>query len=149
MECVVDTNVLQKANAPFERIPREGRQILKRVELLSRIKRGELTILYSEKLMAEYRRNISQPRNEFITAFFALITSGQSAIPNWPSPWRAKQLEARKCRFPGEDDHVLRTAIRPDTSTIFSEERRILASAECIFRRLRIRIVDPRTDPIP
>lgn len=144
MECVVDTNVLQKANAPIEqRPPKEGRQIHKRLALLQRIRQGELKILYSHKLMAEYRNKITTPRNDFISAFFALITSGQSAVLNWPSPWKVKMLEAQECRFPVEDYHVLRTAIRPETSTIFSEEGRILATDKCIYRRLRIRIVDP------
>lgn len=148
MECVVDTNVLQKANATLKKAPKEGRDITKRLHLLRRIGSGELKVLFSPQLLAEYNRHITPPRNDLIKSFLELITSGQRAIPNWPSPWRTTRLQARQCRFPEHDDHVLRTAIRRDPSTIFTEEGPMLATADCIYRRLSIRIVDPRTDTI-
>ena len=140
-ECVIDTTVLQKANAPLKREPSAHSLFVRRLHLLNRIARGELTVLVSPKLVAEYRRQVRMPRNDHVMAFFALIDDPVRATHNWPKRWSGAQREkARRCRYPREDDHVLRTAIRPTPSTVVTEEQRMLNSDECIYRNFRVHI---------
>lgn len=142
--CVVDTMVLRKANAPLTASPREGRAFAKRVALLGRIHRDELRVLFSKRLMKEYREQVREPRNDFIKAFFELLTGPETARENWP-PWPGRRKEAQsKCRFPNEDTHVLRTAfVEGESSTIFTEEERMLRTDACVYREFRVHISDP------
>lgn len=142
-ECVIDTTVLQKANAPLTKAPRVGSQFLKRLQLLQRIQAGALLVLISPKLVAEYRRQIARPRNDFIGAFFAILEG--RAIPNWKHRWSGSEREkARRCAYPVEDDHVLRTAIRPQSTTlILTEETQMVDADECIYRHFRVHIANP------
>jgi hypothetical protein len=142
--CVIDTMVLRKANAPLTESPREGRAFAKRVALLGRIRRDELRVLFSSRLMKEYREQVREPRNDFIKAFFELLTSPDTSRENWP-PWPRRHMATQsKCRFPNEDTHVLRTALVEDeSSTIFTEEERMLRTDACIYRQFRVHISDP------
>ena len=99
--------------------------------------------LTSKQLVAEYRRQVPEPRNEYVTAFFELLTEGRS-IDNW-ARWTGRLREAeRECRFPREDRHVLRTAAREaEGSTVFTEEGRQLTVDSCLYRRVRIRVTLP------
>ena len=111
--------------------------------MLERIQRGTLTLLMSSKLLAEYRRQVPSPRNDHIRAFFelVLIAAPTRCVWNWEKRWSGGQrAKARKCRYPEEDDHVLRTAIRPSASVIFTEEERILKADACIYRCFRVHI---------
>jgi predicted nucleic acid-binding protein len=147
-ECVIDTMILQKANAPLTRPPRERSFFRVRVGILNRILRGRLTVLVSAKLIVEYRKQVPSPRNDHIKAFFELLERGHrgSVILNWKKRWSGSDREkARGCRYPKEDDHVLRTAIRPSASYIVTEENRMLKSNMCIYRRFRVHIVHPRS----
>ena len=143
-ECAIDTTVLQKANAPLTNVPRERSLFRRRLNLLKQIQAGTNTILISRKLLAEYRRQVSVPRNDFIRAFFALLADPVRPIWNWQYRWSGGTREkARGCRYPEEDDHVLRTAIRPTPSTIFTEEYRMLIADECIYLCFRVHISLP------
>jgi hypothetical protein len=63
---------------------------------------------------------------------------------NWKRRWSgADQEKARKCMYPREDDHVLRTAIKGNPTTIFSEEKAMLASDACIYRAFEVHVTDP------
>jgi hypothetical protein len=140
---VVDTSVLQKANAPITVSVREGSKFARRLELLSRIRRRELRALISAKLLAEYRVQVSRPRNDFVRAFFELLNDPNHAIPNWCRWSGQNRSHASKCRFPREDYHVLRTAVYTTESTILSEEHRMLVTDACIHRNLRVHVIDP------
>ena len=140
-ECVIDTTILQKANALLTREPRERSLFVRRLRLLQRIANAELTVLISKKLLAEYREQLPEPRNDTVEVFFALIDDPSRAVHNWKKRWSGSDREkARRCRYPMEDDHVLRTALRPNASTIFSEEKRMLAADECIYLNFRVHI---------
>jgi hypothetical protein len=140
---VVDTGVLQMANAPVGEGVRERSKFKKRLDLLFRLKRHQLTVLISKKLLAEYQRQVSKPRNDFIRAFFELLASPGGAVPNW-CRWSGEiRSHASFCRFPREDYHVLRTAICPEGSTILSEEHRMLVTDACIHQRLGVHVIDP------
>jgi hypothetical protein len=140
---VVDTGVLQKANAPVGKEVRERSKFARRRKLLSQVKRGLLRVLVSEKLLAEYRRQVPKPRNDFVRAFFELLTRPGGAVWNW-CRWSGKiRSHASFCRFPREDYHVLRTAICPSGSTILSEEHRMLVTDACIHQRLGVHVIDP------
>lgn len=141
-EIVVDTTVLQKANAPITDPRRMGRRFARRVDLLLDISRGDFIVLFSPRLVHEYRKQVPVPRNDFVTAFLAIISGRRHSVENW-APWPTREQEkARKCRFPKEDDHVLRTAIRPGPSEIVSEEQRMLATDACTYRAFRVHIRD-------
>jgi len=142
-ECVLDTSVLQKANAPLDNTPRSRSQFAKRLELLKSCRSGALVVLVSPKLIGEYRKQVKEPRNEYVRAFFAIVSEQKQCIFNytrWPGACRAK---ARKCRYPKHDDHVLRTAIRDHPTTIYCEENPMLQSDRCIYREFRVRITNP------
>ena len=142
-ECVIDTTVLHKANQPITTRPRKGSLFAKRIQLLNDIQKGKKAVLFSKQLLAEYVEQVRTPRNDYITAFFKILADPQGGILNyaqWPGRDREK---ARKCRYPKEDDPVLRTAIRPNASTIFTEEKRMLKADQCIYREFRVHIRDP------
>lgn len=141
-ECVIDTNILQKANARLLKSPVATRKFYKRIALLERIMNDELHPLMSQKLLAEYETQVREPRNDFVKAFLEIITMPDRVSYNWHRPWRGDAEKARKCRFPSHDDHVLRTAIRPHASTIYTEERPMLATDACIYRAFRVHIRD-------
>ena len=142
---VVDTCVLQKANAPIGAGIKEASKFAKRLELLRRIRRGQLHVLISSKLLAEYRRQVRQPRNVFVQVFMEMVASpdGATSITNW-CRWSGNNRGcASKCRFPREDYHVLRTAIHEKESAILSEEHRMLITDACIHNKLRVHVIDP------
>lgn len=151
IDAVIDTTVLQKANAPVSQPPRQGSQFQRRLALLRCIGDRSIRCLISAKLLAEYRKQIPEPRNDFIRAFFDLLSRADGAIPNWRKPWSGANLDTavKKCRFPHEDIHVLRTAARPkDSATIFSEEGRMIAADACIHRHFRVHIQNPVADGV-
>ena len=139
-ECVVDTIVLQKANAPITKPVARGSQFARRLAVLQDIREGRLVPLHSRQLVQEYEEHVKEPRNEFVKAFFELLDDVRRATYNW-HPWTgAVREKARKCRFPREDHHVLRTAIRGTPSTIITEEKRMLRTDACIYRELRVHV---------
>jgi hypothetical protein len=141
-ERVIDTTVLQKANAPITSQPRERRKFLRRLRLLGSLREGNLAVLFSRKLLAEYRRQITQPRNDFVRLFFEILDDPGRAVYNW-AWWSGRERDgAQRCRFPQEDYHVLRTAIRPNGSTIVTEEERMLRTDECLHRVFRVHVRD-------
>jgi hypothetical protein len=99
----------------------------------------------SRQLLVEYRNQIREPRNDFVRAFFDLLSQEERVRWNWKQRWSGADREkARDCRFPEEDDHVLRTAILTDEkSLILSEEARMVAANGCIYKAFRVRINDP------
>jgi len=140
---VVDTCVLQKANAPIEGGMRARRKFAKRLKLLLMIKQGHFIVLTSPRLLAEYQKQVHTPRNDYIKGFFELLQAPGRAVPNWCS-WSGKvRSYATKCRFPREDYHVLRTAVCDRGSTILSEERRMIVTDACIHRYLRVHVINP------
>lgn len=144
-ECAIDTTVLQKTNAPITQ-PRAGPQFRRRMTLLGRISDGEIVVLISSKLLQEYQRQIPLPRNDAIKLFFELLSSARSdrVVWSWKPRWSGADREkARDCRFPAEDDHVLRTAIRPRPSFIITEEYRMLTADDCIYRAFGVHIQEP------
>lgn len=147
--CVIDTMVLRKANAALTKQPRQHRDFAKRLALLSRIQQAELQVLYSQKLLHEYRQQIEEPRNDFVKSFFELLLDPAKAKLNYHKPWSGKERQAeRDCRFPPEDGHVLRTAVLPNQpSTIFSEEERMLSTDACLYRHFSVHVLNPVKEP--
>ncbi len=72
-ESVIDTTVLQKANATIIKAPRERSLFVKRIELLTEIQKGTRTVLISKPLLAEYERQVKSPRNDYIKLFLELL----------------------------------------------------------------------------
>jgi hypothetical protein len=97
----------------------------------------------SKRLLQEYREQIPEPRNDKIRTLFELISIRSDRVRfNWKPRWsRADREKARDCHYPREDDHVLRTAIRPhSTTTIVTEEKRML-----VLQRRLLMIYPART----
>jgi hypothetical protein len=142
-ERVIDTMVLQKANAPITNQPRERSRFMLRLKLLQKVQSRAIRVLISRQLLAEYNRQITVPRNDFIKAFFELLSSPDVPVWNWKTPWSGQMRnQAARCRFPKEDTHVLRTAIRDHPTHIISEEDRMLAADPCIYRHFSVHIQD-------
>ncbi|MCY2928491.1 MAG: hypothetical protein NTV86_03180 [Planctomycetota bacterium] len=142
---VVDTVVLQKANAPVSGDVNTRSKFAKRLKLLAGLRDRRLTVLISEKLLAEYRKQIPTPRNDYLKAFFELLAYPGVAVRNWSSWSGYNRSHAAGCRFPREDYHVLRTAICQAGATILSEEHRMLVTDKCIHRKLNVHVIDPTT----
>jgi hypothetical protein len=118
----------------------------KRLRLLRRIHANQLIVLISKRLAEEYRQQVRVPKNEFVRAFFELLTppDGVRVIPNWRTPWSGGDRDtARRCRFPAHDEHVLRTAIRGYRTTIYTEDGRMLSTDACIYRNFRVHVTHP------
>ncbi len=138
---VVDTTVLQKANALITAPPGRNSLFARRIRLLDDIRQGQKTVLYSRRLLAEYERQVRTPRNDFVRLFFERLARPGGAVYNWAN-WPSRDREkARECRYPQEDDHVLRTAISDRPTTIVSEEGRMVQAGACIYRHFRVHIV--------
>ena len=140
-ETVVDTSVLQKANATINQPPDPRSLFTKRVELLVALHEGRRAALISKQLLAEYERKLPSPRNDYVRLFFELLADPARRVYNyvtWPSREREK---ARRCRYPVHDDPVLRTAIRPQRSTIVTEDGAMLRAETCVYREFRVRII--------
>jgi hypothetical protein len=145
-EAAIDTTVLRRANVPLVGNRAFARLLARRLALLQRIQRSEITVLLSDRLLREYREQLSTPHNEFIRAFLELVTrpDGTHVVMNWRTPWSSgDRSKARECRFPAEDDHVLRTAIRGQRTAIYSEEHRMLVTDACIYREFRVHVREP------
>ena len=137
--------VLQKANALLTREPRAARRFARRVRLLQEIQQGRWIVLYSDKLLAEYLRQVPSPRNDFVKTFLAIISNRAMGMTqkNWPRWPGGLQERMRNCRYPSHDKHVLRTAYTEGTrSTLVSEEQAILSSRNCILRVFDVAIRD-------
>lgn len=140
--CVVDTTVLQKANAAITVAPGAGKEIQDRFRLLQRIQSGELQPMYSKKLEGEWRTKVKEPRNDFVQAFYALVVNGVAEF-NW-AHWRGSDDDRlAKCKFPMEDKHLVRTAVRDGERTyVVSEEERVTRGAKCVQRCFNVSAVD-------
>jgi hypothetical protein len=140
-ECVIDTRVLQSANAPLTSPPRPGSLFTKRIQLLIDLRAGARIALRSRKLIDEYTKKVPKPRNDYVKVFFEILTDPAKSISNW-AKWTGSQRDKahKTCRYPGHDDHLLRTAIRPNGSTIITEEAKLIATDECIHRTFGVHI---------
>jgi hypothetical protein len=146
MEIVIDTTVVFRANVPLAKDRAQARLLARRIALLKRVQDGLDVVLMSERLLHEYTRQVLPPKNELLKAFLEVLTSqdGGRVIWNWKQPWSGgDRSKARSCRFPEEDDHVLRTAIRDASTTIYSEEGRMTKADRCIYRAFRVHINEP------
>jgi|SRR6267378_1939868 len=145
-EAAIDTTVLRRANVALEGNRASAKLLARRLSLLQRIQRREITILLSKRLLQEYREQLPIPLNEFVRAFLEIVTTpdGRHVLMNWKNPWSGgDRSRARGCRFPEEDDHVLRTAIRGQRTAIYSEENRMLMTDDCIYREFRVHVQEP------
>lgn len=141
-EVVIDTTILVAANQMLTAPPRANSRFRRRLDLLAKLRKGVITVLISERLLHEYKKQIPRPRNDFVDTFFKLLLDSGGAIYNY-AQWRGgDRQKARNCRFPREDDHVLRTAWRDNPSTILTEEQRMLNADACIYREFRVHIRD-------
>ena len=139
--CVIDTIILRRANALLTTEPRARSLFVRRVCLLTRIQRGDLLALYSQALLKEYAQQVLSPRNDYVRQFLALLTDGRRSLLNWKRHWSGGDREkVRKCRYPGEDVHVLRTAVCREGSTIFTEEHRMLVADGRVHREFSVHI---------
>lgn len=139
IEIAVDTTVLVNANQPITADPKKGSVFDRRLLLLNQLRNGKLIALISKRLLAEYEKQIPKPRNDFLIAFFQIIDS-KKCVENYASWTHDRRAKARKCRYPQEDDHVLRTALRDHPTELVSDEKRMLRSGKCIKREFRVNI---------
>jgi hypothetical protein len=145
-QVAIDTTVLVGANITQTPEPAESALQAARLALIQRIQGHQAAVLISAKLVAEYRKQITTYRNDSVRLFFELLTKpdGSHVILNWRTPWgHAELARARACRFPKEDLHVLRTAVRDDRTTLYSEEGRVLAAHPCIRKKFDVVISTP------
>lgn len=146
IEAVVDTTVIRRANVALSSGRGKATLLSKRLKLLCRIQENKLIVLISPRLLYEYKQQIKSPMNEFVRAFFELLAAphGKSVITNWKRPWSGSdRAKAARCRFPNEDKHVLRTAVRGHRTTIYTEEGRMLITNACLYREFKVHVFSP------
>jgi len=145
-ELTIDTTVLVRANVTLTPAREAATLLAARLGLLQRVNARQAAVLISMRLANEYARRLRNYRNEVVRAFLDLVTrpDGSHVVLNWRSPWtRADRARVHECRFPAEDSHVLRTAVRDHPTTIYSEEERMLRAQACIRRHFLVRISRP------
>ncbi len=145
-EAALDTTVLQRANVVIGPTKAGAALLSRRLTLLQFICQRQLCILISKRLAHEYVRQLKTIKNDFVKAFIELVTTpdGKHVILNWKTRWSGGDRgRARGCRYPAEDDHVLRTAIRGHPTTIYTEEGRMLNADACIYQEFRVHIKEP------
>jgi len=136
---VVDTCVLQKANAPMRNAPRAGREINERIDLLKKLADGSLTPAWSATVLREYLEHVPEPRNDFMRAFFEILGR---VPPTWTRLTGAQEARLGRCRYPPEDKHLLRTAC-PGPATIATEEGRLLRVDGPVHQYFQVHIRAP------
>jgi hypothetical protein len=145
-EVTLDTTVLRRANVALQGDRATANLLARRLTLLRRIRAKEICVLVSQNLIQEYSRQLLPFQNDFVRSFLELVSKpdGARVVVNWKVPWSGgDRSRARGCRYPAEDDHVLRTAIRNQPTIIFSEEDRMLRTDACIYREFRVHIQRP------
>lgn len=145
-QVALDTTVLRRANVTLTGDRAEANLMARRIDLLKRIHAKKACLLVSPTLVAEYMAQVMPPRNDFVRTTLELATKpdGQHIVANWKQSWSGGERgRARDCRYPEEDDHVLRTAIHDKTTTIYSEETRMVDADQCIYRKFRVHIRTP------
>lgn len=145
-EVAIDTTVVFRSNVALTASRADARRLSRRLTLLRRIDRHEIVALISLSLLQEYVDHVVPAQNEFTKAFLELVASpdGSRVILNWKNSWSGgERSRARRCRYPVEDDHVLRTAIRTTPTTIYCEEARMLAADGCVYREFGVHILEP------
>lgn len=118
----------------------------RRLTLLQRIRGKQICLLISQRLVQEYLDQLIPIQNDFVKAFLEIMTrpDGHHVVLNWKPTWSGgEQSRARKCRYPAEDDHVLRTAIRDHSTLIYTEEDRMIKADACIYKEFRVHIQEP------
>jgi hypothetical protein len=146
MEITLDTTVVFRTNVPIDGDRADAKLLSKRLEILKRIRNGQDSVLISERLLHEYVQQVVPGKNDFVRAFLEIVASpdGSRVILNWKKAWSGGERDrARKCRYPKEDDHVLRTAIRDTATTIYSEEGRMTQAHPCVYKEFGVRITAP------
>jgi hypothetical protein len=136
---VVDTCVLQKANAPILNAPRAGREFKDRLTLLKKIASGSFTAAWSKALLLEYGSHVLEPRNDYVRAFLDILTNIK---PTWTKLTGAQEERLRECRYPQEDKHLLRTAL-PGPATIATEENRLLNVDRPVHKHFQVHLKTP------
>ena len=145
-EVTLDTTVLRRANVELQGNRAAATLLARRLALLQRIRTRQICVLISSHLVEEYRQQLFPVQNDFVRAFIELATrpDGKHVVINWKVPWSGgDRSRARRCRYPTEDDHVLRTAIRDQPSVIYTEEGRMLNVDACVYREFRVHIQEP------
>lgn len=140
--CVVDTCILQKANAMITVEPGAYSDFRRRVALLLTFVNGTNIALFSDAIVREYEERVKEPRNDYVRLFFELVTApGSGAMASWAPRWRGDRDVARRCRFPKHDDHLLRTAVPKAPAVIYTEEAALVRTDACVHRRLQVHIL--------
>jgi hypothetical protein len=145
-EAALDTTVLRRANVELKENRAAAVRMSSRLALLRRICKKEIVVLISERLAHEYMVQLRDVQNEVVKAFLELATKpdGNHVVFNWKSQWSGSDRDrARLCRYPKEDEHVLRTAIRDGPTVIYTEEGRMLRTDACIYGAFRVHIQEP------
>jgi len=145
-KATLDTTVLRRANVALQGNRAAATLLARRLCLLQRIRSKQICLLISRNLIEEYRQQLLPCRNDLVKAFLELATKpdGKHVVINWKASWSGGDRgRARECRYPAEDDHVLRTAIRNEPSTIYTEEMRMLNVDACIYKEFGVHIQKP------
>ena len=141
-EVVIDTMVLQKANATITRPPGRRSRFARRLRLLERIRAEEIAVLFSKRLLTEYQRQVKSPRNDFVTLFFEILANPGRAIYNWAQLVGTGSRQSETLSFPARGLPCASHSHPPGATTIVTEEDRMLRTDACIYRAFRVHVRD-------
>ena len=140
--CVIDTRVIVYANSPVKKHVSTDQK--DRWRLLGRVVALKVVVVKSKKLQHEYVQKLKgkgKERSDVVKAFIKALDS--HGLPNEQSLTRQDRARYGECRFPAHDDVLLKTAKGIDGVVVAAEEQAHLKAADCIKRKLKIRILTP------
>lgn len=140
-DCVVDATVVYMANGDLAgRQP--GNILDRRLTVIQQIGSGARRLRYNQKLLAEYRQVVPEPRNDIIEVFFTAL-SERGVLVGRNKLLRHDYLKAiQTCRWPSHDQHLLAAAIGGINPSIVVTERNHVNRADCIRRHFAVRLED-------
>jgi hypothetical protein len=130
-DSVIDTSVVSMANGQIAG-RRRGNVLDRRLSAIEDVAYGRRRLRYNPKLLVEYQRIVRAYRNDVIELFFIALTE-RAVFVRRNTLSRQDNAKARKCKWPGHDQHLLAAAVGGIQPTIFVTESHLHACAASVL----------------
>lgn len=139
-DSVLDATVVAFANGNIT-ARSDGNAFDRRLAAIEQVAYGHRRLRYNQKLLGEYQQVVQEYRNDVIDLFFSVLADRSFRVrANTLS--RQDYAEARRCRWPSHDQHLLAAAVGGDRPAIFVTESRHAECAAKVLARFGIHVVD-------
>jgi hypothetical protein len=137
-DSVIDTSVVSMANGQIAG-RRQGNALDRRLLAIEDVAYGRRRMRYNPRLLVEYRRIVRIYRNDVIELFFTALTERAVFVPR-NTLSRQDNAKARKCKWPGHDQHLLAAAVGGIQPTIFVTEADLHACAASVLAYFAVHV---------